>query len=320
MAKSSASNATKADSRVYADLDQLYALQYQATGFSFLPRQPVHSVLVGRHASRLRGRGLNFEELRHYRVGDDIRTMDWKVSNRTGKPHVRVYTEERERPVLLLVDQRQSMFFGSQQKMKSVVAAEVTALSAWRVLSVGDCVGALVFNDSEIVEVKARRSRNTVMQILQHTLRMNHALAAGKELHPGSEQLNKALTEAERLCGHDYLVVLISDMNGWNDDTVKSIKRLSRHNNLIATLIYDPLEKQLPSDQLIVSDGALQIEVDARKAELQQQFTREFVSGVDFLQAELKKYRVPVITAETVHPVQDQIRKAMGDAQRRRRQ
>jgi hypothetical protein len=71
---------------------------------------------------------------------------------------------------------------------------------------------------------------------------------------------------------------------------------------------------------LIVSDGALQIEVDARKAELQQQFTREFVSGVDFLQGELKKYRVPVITAETVHPVQDQIRKAMGDAQRRRRQ
>lgn len=311
---------TKADSRVYADLDQLYALQYQATGFSFLPKQPVHSVLVGRHTSRLRGRGLNFEELRHYRVGDDIRTMDWKVSNRTGKPHVRVYTEERERPVLLLVDQRQSMFFGSQQKMKSVVAAEVTALSAWRVLSVGDCVGALVFNDSEIVEVKARRSRNTVMQILQHTLRMNHALSAGKESHPGSEQLNKALAEAERLCGHDYLVVLISDMNGWNDDTVKSIKRLSRHNNLIATLIYDPLEKQLPSDQLIVSDGALQIEVDARKAELQQQFTQEFVSGVDFLQGELKKYRVPVITAETVHPVQDQIRKAMGDAQRRRRQ
>jgi uncharacterized protein (DUF58 family) len=320
MAKSSADKSIKADHRVYAGLDQLCALQHQARGFSFLPKQAVHSVLVGRHASRLRGRGLNFEELRHYRVGDDIRTMDWKVSNRTGKPHVRVYTEERERPVLLVVDQRQSMFFGSQQKMKSVVAAEATALAAWRVLAVGDCVGALVFNDQEIVAVKPRRSRNTVMQILQHTLRMNHALAAGSEQGPGAGQLNRALAEAERLCGHDYLVVVISDMNGWNDATVRSIKRLSRHNDIIATLIYDPLEKQLPRHQLIVSDGALQIEVDARKTGLQQQFTREFVSGVDFLQGELRKYQVPVITTDTVHPVQDQIRQAMGNAQKRRRQ
>ena len=102
------------DDCIYASLKALVALQHQASGFSFLPKQPVHSILSGRHTSRLRGRGLNFEELRHYRSGDDIRTMDWKVTNRTGKPHVRVYTEEKERPVLLVVDQRISMFFGSQ--------------------------------------------------------------------------------------------------------------------------------------------------------------------------------------------------------------
>jgi uncharacterized protein (DUF58 family) len=93
---------------------QLRALEFRARGFSFLPRQPARSVLTGRHSSRLRGRGLNFEELRHYQPGDDIRSLDWKVTRRTGKPHVRVYTEERERSVLLLVDQRVSMFFGSQ--------------------------------------------------------------------------------------------------------------------------------------------------------------------------------------------------------------
>ena len=97
---------TVTEHTVYADLKQLVGLQYKAKGFSFLPKQPVHSVLTGRHTSRLRGRGLNFEELRHYRQGDDIRTMDWKVTNRTGKPHVRVYTEERERPVIMLIDQR----------------------------------------------------------------------------------------------------------------------------------------------------------------------------------------------------------------------
>jgi uncharacterized protein (DUF58 family) len=128
---------------VYAELDDLVRLRFRARGYSFLPRQPVHSVLAGRHASRLRGRGINFEEIRHYLPGDDIRTMDWRVTARTREPHVRVYTEERDRPVLLVVDQRQSMFFGSRRAMKSVVAAEVAALAAWRVLKAGDRVGAL---------------------------------------------------------------------------------------------------------------------------------------------------------------------------------
>jgi uncharacterized protein (DUF58 family) len=181
------------DPNIYADLKQLVTLQHQASGFSFLPRQPVHSVLSGRHASRLRGRGLNFEELRHYRAGDDIRTMDWKVTNRTKKPHVRVYSEERERPVMLLIDQRINMFFGSQLKMKSVIAAELAAIAAWRVLSVGDRVGALVFDDNNIVETRPQRSRKTVMQILSNTIKANHALGADHATRQNNSQLNLVL-------------------------------------------------------------------------------------------------------------------------------
>ena len=118
-----------------------------------LPRQPIHSILAGRHASRLRGRGLNFEELRSYLPGDDIRNMDWKVTARMRKPHVRVFTEERDRPTLLVVDQRLSMFFGSARAMKSVAAAEATALAAWRVLEAGDRVGAIVFDDHDLIEI-----------------------------------------------------------------------------------------------------------------------------------------------------------------------
>ena len=85
--------ANEQESGVYASLDQLMRLRYRASGFSFLPRQPIHSILAGRHASRLRGRGLNFEELRNYVPGDDIRTVDWKATARTRKPQVRGYTE-----------------------------------------------------------------------------------------------------------------------------------------------------------------------------------------------------------------------------------
>nr|MDT0251376.1 DUF58 domain-containing protein [Endozoicomonas sp.] len=82
----------------------LYSLRYKTAGLSLKSRQPVNSLLAGRHASRLRGRGLSFEELRQYRSGDDIRTMDWKVTNRTKKPYVRVYNEERERQVVICID------------------------------------------------------------------------------------------------------------------------------------------------------------------------------------------------------------------------
>ena len=100
------------DTRIHVSLAHLRSLQGAAQGLNFLPRQPSASVLNGRHASRLRGRGLNFEEMRHYLPGDDIRSIDWKATARTGTPHVRVFTEERDRPALLVVDQRMSMFFG----------------------------------------------------------------------------------------------------------------------------------------------------------------------------------------------------------------
>ena len=144
---------------VYSNLSELVVLQHQARGFSFLPRQPIHSLLAGRHASRLRGRGLDFEELRHYQFGDDVRLIDWKATNRTRKTQLRVFNEERERIVLLVIDQRLSMFFGSQRCMKSVTAAEAAALAAWRVVFAKDRVGAVVFNDSTIAEIRPQRSR-----------------------------------------------------------------------------------------------------------------------------------------------------------------
>ena len=175
----SAQTSVGQDDRVAVSLAHLRSLEFSARGFSFLPRQPANSILSGQHASRLRGRGLNFEELRHYRPGDDIRTMDWKVTNRTGKPHVRVYTEERERRVYLVVDQRVSMLFGSQRAMKSAVAAEIAALAAWRVLGVGDRIGALIFDDEQCHHFTPRRSREAVINILKRLETANAALVAG---------------------------------------------------------------------------------------------------------------------------------------------
>ena len=298
------------DHRVYADLKKLIQLQAHVEGFSFLPRQSISSVLSGQHASRLRGRGVNFEEIRGYRIGDDIRSLDWKVTNRTRKPHVRVHTEERERDVLLLVDQRLHMFFGSQVYMKSVIAAETAALAAWRVLSVKDRIGALVFNDQSIKMVKPQRSRKSVMQILHHISTANHQLTAAGSAQ-NSKQLNTVLHDAERLCGHDCLVILVSDLDGWNEETLKRIKRIKAHNDLILTLVTDPLEENLPEhDQLVISDGELQIAINTKKQQLKNKFTQQFSVGVDAIQQELSKYGIPVLMMDTIGPAQEQLRRA----------
>ncbi len=179
------------DTRIQVSLAHLRSLQAAASGLSFLPRQPSASLLNGRHASRLRGRGLNFEEMRDYLPGDDIRSIDWKATARTGKPYVRVFTEERDRPALLVVDQRMSMFFGSQLNMKAVTAAEAAAITAFRVLNASDRVGGIVFNDDSQVDIAPRRSERTVFALLESIVQMNSALNADKTVVDRAQALQR---------------------------------------------------------------------------------------------------------------------------------
>jgi uncharacterized protein (DUF58 family) len=299
--------------RIYADLDALVRLQFQAQGFSYLPRQPVHSVLYGRHASRLRGRGLNFEELRGYRPGDDIRAVDWKATSRTRRPHVRVYTEERDRPVWLLVDQRTGMFFGSRERMKSVTAAEAAAVSAWRVLGLGDRVGAMIFDDSEIVEIKPHRSRGQVMRILGEVVRKNHALRAGAPAVTNPGMLNEVLRRVSPLARHDCLVVLISDASGADEESRRLVTGINQHNDVILLFVFDPIEQALPAaGQLAMSDGSAQLEVDTATRRLREVFADHFREHLEGMRELSRRQAIPLLQIDTTDPVLDQVRDQLG--------
>ena len=307
---------------VYANLDELIRLQYKAKGFSFLPRQPVHSILAGRHASRLRGRGLNFEELRRYLPGDDIRNIDWKVTARTQQAHVRVYTEEKDRPVLLLVDQRMPMFFGSKRAMKSVVAAETAALAAWRVLDSGDRVGALVFDDEEIIEIKPHRSESRVMQILGAVVDLNHRLGVkGKEsdartpaANPG--MFNNVLQRALRVAKHDFLVIVISDCLGADEASARLVTDLCNHNDVVLAFIYDPLEVEMPDiGRAVVSEGELQLEINTADSKLRQQFQDQFKDQLNQARHFSRTRAIPLLAIQTSQDVAEQIRKLIGQSQ-----
>ena len=311
--KDIASEGTGGQHRRLRRLEDLVALEYKAKGYSFLPRQPVHSVLSGRHASRMRGRGLNFEELRGYLPGDDVRTIDWKVTARTREPHVRVYTEERDRPALLVVDQRQSMFFGSQRAMKSTVAAEVAALGAWRVLAQGDRVGALVFDDQHIEEIRPHRSRRTVLRILGAVVEKNHALHAESAVPRDPGMLNRALQAAERLCPHDYVVAIASDFDGVDDETERLVTRLAHGNDVVALPIWDPLTTHLPpGGQVVVSEGELQVEMDLGSEQARARMLDLSDQRLSRVLRWARERGVPVLPLTTAEEVPAQVRRLLG--------
>ena len=298
---------------VYADLDELMRLRFKASGFSFLPRQPIHSILSGRHASKLRGRGLNFEELRNYLPGDDTRNIDWKVTARTREPYIRVYTEEKDRAVWLLVDQRISMFFGSRWKMKSVVAAEAAAAAAWRVLSQGDRVGAVIFDDSDLVVVPPHRSEERVAQILKQVVAKNHALHAKSGAEPGPGMLNKALKRVAALARHDCLICLIGDGAGIDEDTRKYVTRLTEHNDVLSVFIYDPLEQSMPeAGRLVFSDGLTQLEFNTGERALREAFSQDFQQRVERMKTTSRRHAIPLLPVHTAAPVLDQVRDELG--------
>ena len=298
---------------VYVDLEQLIALEQRGRRVSFLPKQPVHSLLSGRFASRMRGRGLNFEEIRDYRSGDDVRQIDWKVTARLRKPHVRVFNEERDREALLVVDQRLSMFLGSRFAMKSVTAAQTAAIGAWRVLGVGDRIGAIVFNDGDLVEIRARRSRATVLQILSAIVAQNQALDVGRGLITAPIMLNRALEHAERRALHDATIIVIGDFDGADDATRRMVGAMTRHNDVVALLVHDPLQSDLPaSAAMTVTDGELQIQLAVGRDSVRKNIVQATQARLKGVFAWTHELGIPVLPLSAAEETTPQLRRLLG--------
>ncbi|CTQ71242.1 DUF58 domain-containing protein [Roseibium alexandrii] len=301
------------DPRIHVTLSQLRSLEGQAHGLRFLPRQPAASVFNGRHASRLRGRGLNFEELRDYLPGDDPRTIDWKVTARTGKPHVRVYSEERDRPSLILVDQRMSMFFGTRHAMKSVTAAEAAALAAFRILDQGDRVGGVIFGDEFAAEIKPKANRSARDRFLTAIVRANQMLRADAPAVDTPLSLNLPLRTAARIARRNHLVIVISDFDGVDDETASLIGRIASTNDLVLCPVTDPMAEEIPAGlKLVVSDGELQVELDTASGEIHKRLA-EFSSGrLSEILNWQKKYGLPVLPLSAGEETVPQIRRLTG--------
>ncbi len=301
------------DGLVYVSMAQLLQLEFPARQLDFRNSQPHSSLLAGRHGSRLRGRGLNFEELRRYQPGDDLRHLDLRTSLRMGKPFVRSYNEERDRPMQILLDQRMAMFFGSRYCFKSVTAAELAALTAWIGLHGGDRVGGLVFNDHQIERIAPLRSRRQVEQLCTRIVRQNQALSADCPPVDGDAQLDKALQELRALGGHDQLICIISDFAGSTPRTLQLLRELAAHNDVLAMQVYDPLALNLPkSGRMLITQGELQAELQIGKRQVRQPLSDFFSGRLKQVAELLKRSQIPLLLFNTGEPALNQLRFELG--------
>jgi len=257
----------------YCSLKQLMALRWSVRNLSLPKAKRASRPQSGLHHSRFRGRGMEFSEVRMYQPGDDVRSIDWRVTARRQKPHTKLFNEERERPLLIVCDQSQSQFFGSHLTFKSVRAAETAALFAWAALDHNDRVGGIVFSEKGHQEVKPSRNRKSIMRLLKGISDFNQALNISEPSTETKFQFNDALIETIRLAKPGTLLVIISDFRHINEDTEKLLTKLAKHNELLILRTLDPIEEQLPPPGFYpVSNGNETLVIDSQSEEARQNY------------------------------------------------
>ncbi len=296
---------------VFVSLQDLLKMEHYARSFSFLARnQKVRSILGGKHASKLRGRGLDFEEVRSYVAGDDIRNIDWKVTARTQKTHSKVFSEEKEKPALIVVDQSKSMFFGSLRKTKAVVAAEIAALAAFRILKEGDRVGGVVFADEGTDIIFPKRDRKNILRFLEKIVERNRQL---KDSSPVKfeEALKETLAKIRNIVTHDFLVIIISDFQRYTPEATKFISQTAQHNDVVLVKVFDPMERDIPVAKLVAGDGEKQIYINGESKSLRKSFLDGFNEDYTGFEGQMKKHRIPLMLIDTVSDVNEQFKEIL---------
>lgn len=219
----------------------------------------VRALASGGHLSPFRGRGVEFDESRPYEAGDDLRTMDWKVTARTGKPHTKIFREERNRPVIVWLDLRGSMLFGTQGAYKGVRAAEAAALIAWSAVGNGDRLGGLVFSQARHHEQRPRLGRRAALELLERIADerfWSPARSGGAGGVDGGAE--HALARLTRVARPGSMIFLLSDFLDFGDEAERHVRQLSSRGDVYLMHFYDPIEAELPPP------GRYRIIVDSR--------------------------------------------------------
>ncbi len=233
----------------------------------------------GGHLSPFKGRGMEFDEARPYQAGDDLRSIHWRVTARTGKPYTKVFREERDRPVIVWLDLRRPMMFASRGAYKAVRAAQLAALVSFSAAAHGDRLGGLVFAEDDHFELRPRLGRRSALRLLQTIVTMPVWNDAPRARSGAADTGTQALLRLSRVARPGSLVFLLSDFRGMDDEAATALSQLARHSDLVAVFLYDELERELPPAgryRIQVADDAMTVDTshDPTRAHYRDSFAQ----------------------------------------------
>ncbi len=258
---------------VYTSLRDLINLRYRSDR-ELLSGKVSTNLQPGQKASKIRGSGLDFAEVRVYQPGDDVRSIDWKVSARKQKVHTKLFHEEKERPVLVFVDQTQSMFFGSGVRLKSIAAAELGAVEIWKAVANGERIGGAIATNEKVIMAKPRHGTTAATKMLFNIAEANQSLTRETRKRISAPE---AAANLLNLSKQRFKIVIISDFQGFPDDWEEIVKRLARKNSLDLVHIFDPIEESLPPPgRYTVSDGKEHAIFSSRDSVLSIEYEKAF--------------------------------------------
>ncbi len=282
-----------ANGLVSISLKTLLNLAKPAAGLQ-LNHLAIRAQQSGGYVSRFKGRGMEFDEVRPYQAGDDIRSIDWRVTARTGETYTKVFREERERPVFISVDNRRSMHFATRGVFKSVLAAKLAGLLAWAAQHHGDRIGGQLFSGGQCTELKPQNGKHAVLRFL-------NALAEQKNIQTEQFTLEQVLARLTQHARPGSLVYIISDFRGFNDNAQTHLVKLARHCDVVLIFVYDPLESQLPlKGRYRFTDNERDVVVDSSDAQRLMAYQQRFAQRQQQLEQLAKKNGFAFISCSTV--------------------
>ena len=298
---------------IRASVDELIRLRLRARSIHLESLRRATSSPAGLQFSKFRGRGIDYEESRNYQPGDDIRAMDWRVTARTGRPHTKVFQEERERPVIVMVDFSPSMFFGTQVAFKSVIAVRAATVISWAAVLAGDRIGAFLFSHRLHHEVQPAGGRRGVLRVIRDFADWANPDKYANVIEQGS--LGSALHRLQRVARPGSLVFIFSDFFSLDDDSERHLTRLRQHNDVIACQIWDTLElNPPPPGRYGISDGNHIGILDTGSAALRQRYEQYFLDHHMKVRDLLRRRAITLLRLATYEDVVDGLKRGLGGA------
>lgn len=304
-----------------ANISAMVQLRYGARELTGFPKIQARQMLAGGHKSRFRGRGMDFDQVRIYQPGDDVRNIDWRVTARTEVPHTKLFSEERERPIIIISDLRQSMFFGSH-RLKSVVACELSAALSWAGLAANDRAGGLIFGQNNKMEVKPQRNHHSVLRFIHGLSEYSEQLLnlqTEQNMYRDRYSLAQILEESRRFIVPGSTIFIISDFHDLTASCEPHLFELARHGNLNFCHIVDQLDHRLPPPAVYgVSDGQQYSLLDSASSSLRGRLEEKFALRTALLQSLSERTSAGLLKFDTDNEVMAVLNRAYGKKRHRR--